>query len=67
MESGAVKEVEGGHNEHGRKPVPTRLSWLPFSCWHWLVIDALGITWMLDGLKVMEGLLRKALRAPFPA
>ncbi len=32
--------------------VPARLDRLPFSRWHWLVIAALGITWMLDGLEV---------------
>ncbi|MBA2617109.1 MAG: MFS transporter, partial [Rubrobacter sp.] len=25
---------------------------LPFARWHWLVIAALGITWILDGLEV---------------
>lgn len=33
-------------------PVPARLDRLPFSRWHWLVIAALGITWILDGLEV---------------
>jgi MFS family permease len=32
--------------------VPARLDRLAFSRWHWLVIAALGITWMLDGLEV---------------
>jgi hypothetical protein len=32
--------------------IPARLDRLPFSRWHWLVIAALGITWMLDGLEV---------------
>ena len=32
--------------------VPARLDRLPFSRWHWLVIAALGITWILDGLEV---------------
>ena len=25
---------------------------LPWSRWHWLVVTALGITWLLDGLEV---------------
>ena len=25
---------------------------LPWSRWHWLVITALGITWIIDGLEV---------------
>ena len=32
--------------------VPSRLDALPWSAWHWRVVAALGITWMLDGLEV---------------
>jgi MFS family permease len=32
--------------------VPGRLDRLPWSRWHWRVLLALGITWMLDGLEV---------------
>ena len=32
--------------------VPQRLDRLPWSAWHWRVVIALGITWMLDGLEV---------------
>ena len=32
--------------------VPARLDRLPWSGFHWLVIAALGITWILDGLEV---------------
>src|SRR5947209_8592497 len=32
--------------------VPARLDRLPWSPWHWRVVIALGITWMLDGLEV---------------
>jgi MFS family permease len=32
--------------------VPARLDRLPWSRFHWLVISALGITWILDGLEV---------------
>ncbi len=32
--------------------IPARLDRLPWSRWHWLVVIALGITWILDGLEV---------------
>ncbi len=32
--------------------VPARLDRLPWSRFHWLVITALGVTWILDGLEV---------------
>jgi MFS family permease len=32
--------------------IPHRLDRLPWSRWHWLVVIALGVTWILDGLEV---------------
>ena len=32
--------------------IPQRMDRLPWSRWHWLVVTALGITWVLDGLEV---------------
>ncbi|HEV8549363.1 MAG TPA: MFS transporter, partial [Polyangiaceae bacterium] len=32
--------------------LPARLDRLPWSAWHWRVVIALGVTWMLDGLEV---------------
>ncbi len=32
--------------------VPARLDRLPWSRFHWLVVIALGVTWILDGLEV---------------
>ena len=32
--------------------VPARLDRLPWSGFHWRVVVALGITWVLDGLEV---------------
>src|SRR5205085_5504868 len=32
--------------------IPARMDRLPWSRWHWLVVIALGITWVLDGLEV---------------
>lgn len=46
-------------NRESRRPdttfttdVPARLDRLPWSGFHWLVVAALGITWILDGLEV---------------
>lgn len=45
--------------------VPARLDRLPWSTWHWLVVIALGITWLLDGLEVMlSGSLVGILKDP---
>src|SRR5436853_2537971 len=32
--------------------VPARLDRMPWSRWHWLIVCALGATWILDGLEV---------------
>src|SRR3569832_2239546 len=32
--------------------IPARLDRLPWSGWHWRVVIALGVTWILDGLEV---------------
>ena len=32
--------------------IPARLDRLPWSRWHWRVVIALGIAWVLDGLEV---------------
>src|ERR687883_94100 len=44
--------VTGGTGEITRTNIPARLDRLPWSRWHWIVIVALGITWILDGLEV---------------
>jgi MFS family permease len=45
--------------------VPARLDRLPWSAWHWRVVVALGITWMLDGLEVtLVGALAPVLKEP---
>src|SRR5206468_10165176 len=42
--------------------VPARLDRLPWARFHWLVIVALGITWILDGLEVtLVGSLASAI------
>jgi MFS family permease len=35
--------------------VPARLDRLPWSGWHWRIVIALSITWLLDGLETMLG------------
>jgi MFS family permease len=43
--------------------LPSRLDALPWSRWHWRVVIALGITWILDGLEVtVVGSLGPALQ-----
>jgi MFS family permease len=32
--------------------IPQRMDRLPWARWHWLVVGALGVTWLLDGLEV---------------
>jgi MFS family permease len=43
--------------------IPARLDRLPWGRFHWLVVLALGITWVLDGLEVtLAGTLAGAIR-----
>ncbi|HEX2567293.1 MAG TPA: MFS transporter, partial [Burkholderiales bacterium] len=35
-----------------RSSIPARLDRLPWSAWHWRVVIALGVSWLLDGLEV---------------
>lgn len=45
--------------------VPARLDRLPWSGWHWRVVIALGITWLLDGLEVtLVGSVATVLKQP---
>ncbi|MGZ4352805.1 MAG: MFS transporter [Gaiellaceae bacterium] len=44
--------MTGGTGTTVRTDIPARLDRLPWSRWHWIVIVALGITWILDGLEV---------------
>ncbi|AVS66817.1 MFS transporter [Acidovorax sp. NCPPB 3859] len=45
--------------------IPARLDRLPWSAWHWRVVIALGIAWVLDGLEVtIVGSLGSALERP---
>src|SRR4051794_1972489 len=44
--------LDGPRGETVRTDIPRRLDRLPWSRWHWLVVIALGITWILDGFEV---------------
>ncbi|WP_151638570.1 MFS transporter [Noviherbaspirillum aerium] len=45
--------------------IPARLDSLPWSRWHWRVVMALGIAWVLDGLEVtLIGSLGSVLERP---
>src|SRR3984885_14014719 len=45
--------------------VPARLDRLPWSGWHWMIVTALGVTWILDGLEVtLAGALGATLKNP---
>ncbi len=45
--------------------IPARLDRLPWSRLHWLIVLALGITWVLDGLEVtLKGAISGVLQEP---
>ena len=39
-------------DHHVETDIPARMDRLPWSRWHWMIVFALGITWVLDGLEV---------------
>ena len=48
-----------------RTDIPQRLDRLPWSRWHWRIVVALGVTWILDGLEVtIVGALGAILTRP---
>jgi MFS family permease len=48
-----------------RTDIPARLDRLPWSGWHWRVVIALGVSWLLDGLEVtLVGSLGPTLQRP---
>ena len=45
--------------------IPARLDRLPWSRWHWRVVIALGVAWVLDGLEVtLVGSIGSVLERP---
>ena len=60
-----VESAPGLSPEHAavETDIPARLDRLPWGRFHWLVVVALGITWVLDGLEVtLAGSLAGALK-----
>ncbi len=52
-------------SEHFTTDIPARLDRLPWLRWHTMVVVALGVTWVLDGLEVtVVGALGSALERP---
>lgn len=48
-----------------RSSIPARMDRLPWSRFHWLVVFALGVTWILDGLEVtLKGAISGVLTDP---
>lgn len=48
-----------------RSDIPARLDRLPWTRWHWRVVIALGVAWVLDGLEVtIVGSLGSVLERP---
>jgi MFS family permease len=45
--------------------IPARLDRLPWGSWHWRVVIALGVTWIIDGLEVtFVGAITGVLHSP---
>jgi MFS family permease len=56
--------TQSRHGSIVETDIPARLDALPWSRFHWLVVVALGITWILDGLEVtLAGAVSGALKA----
>src|SRR5512147_2362557 len=61
----AIKREESVAAATFMTDVPARLDRLPWSRFHWLVVSALGVTWILDGLEVtLVGSLSSAIASP---
>ena len=43
--------AEPAHPDPISTDIPARLDRLPWSRFHWLLVTALGVTWVLDGLE----------------
>ncbi|MBV9275967.1 MAG: MFS transporter [Verrucomicrobia bacterium] len=55
----------GGQSEIIETDIPSRLDRLTWSKWHWFVVIALGVTWILDGLEVtLAGSISGVLQKP---
>src|SRR3954468_8473266 len=60
-----VTQAEAPRRHAFRTDVPARMDRLPWSHWHWRVVIALGITWIIDGLEVtLVGAISPVLQLP---
>ncbi|MCC6920731.1 MAG: MFS transporter [Alphaproteobacteria bacterium] len=60
---GHAAESAGADGAVFATAIPARLDRLPWSRFHWLIVFALGITWILDGLEVtLVGSLSPAIQ-----
>ena len=66
MQPAAIDRApSAGHEGLISSNVPARLDRLPWSAWHWRVVIALGVAWVLDGLEVtLVGSLGAVLERP---
>lgn len=63
MTSSPLAQPAGGGQAIVRTDIPARLDRLPWGRFHTLVVAALGVTWILDGLEVtIAGSVAAALR-----
>eukprot|EP01027_Heterolobosea_sp_BB2_P013612 GEZU01019622.1.p1 GENE.GEZU01019622.1~~GEZU01019622.1.p1 ORF type:complete len:208 (+),score=33.61 GEZU01019622.1:144-767(+) len=64
-ESNSLLPTEAKHDTHVTTNIPLRMDRLPWSPWHWLVVLALGVSWILDGLEItIVGVLGGVLEEP---
>ena len=58
-------DLRASDNALIKSSIPARLDRLPWSAWHWRVVIALGVAWVLDGLEVtLVGSLGAVLERP---
>ena len=56
---------DSGERSTVKSLIPARLDRLPWSGFHWLIVAALGVTWILDGLEVtLKGAISGVLQEP---
>jgi MFS family permease len=61
----SMNQPAGSSAGSTRTNIPARLDRLPWSRWHTLVVVALGVTWLLDGLESnLAGSLAGILKSP---
>ncbi len=57
--------LSAGRGQSFKSDIPARMDRLPWSRWHWLVVIALGVTWIIDGLEVtLVGAISPVLERP---